>query len=184
MLTCHRNRCGPKSWTPARICFHLGAVLYEMATGTLPFRGESSGVIFNAILERAPVPAVRLNPDLPPKLEDVINKALEKDRTMRYQHASEIRTDLQRLKRDTDSSRSVLLAAEQVTPLAAQMPTKGTAPTTATGSAIAPQIRALGSIVPAAGRRRWVAGLAIGFILVLVGPRRRHSHRSEARTAA
>ena len=183
MLTCHRNRCGPKSWTPARICFHLGAVLYEMATGTLPFRGESSGVIFNAILERAPVPAVRLNPDLPPKLEDVINKALEKDRTMRYQHASEIRTDLQRLKRDTDSSRSVLLAAEQVTPLAAQMPTKGIAPTT-TGSAIAPQIPALGSIVPGAGRRRWVAGLAIGFILVLVGPRRRHSHRSEARTAA
>jgi len=149
--------------------FSFGAVLYEMATGTLPFRGESSGVIFNAILERAPVPAVRLNPDLPPKLEDVINKALEKDRTMRYQHASEIRTDLQRLKRDTDSSRSALLAAEQVTPLAAQMPTKGIAPTTATGSAIAPQIRALGSIVPAAGRRRWVAGLAIGFILVLVG---------------
>ena len=139
-----------------------------MATGTLPFRGESSGVIFNAILERAPVPAVRLNPDLPPKLEDVINKALEKDRTMRYQHASEIRTDLQRLKRDTDSSRSVLLAAEQVTPLAAQMPTKGIAPTT-TGSAIAPQIPALGSIVPGAGRRRWVAGLAIGFMLVLVG---------------
>jgi eukaryotic-like serine/threonine-protein kinase len=149
--------------------FSFGAVLYEMATGTLPFRGESSGVIFNAILERAPVPAVRLNPDLTPKLEDVINKALEKDRTMRYQHASEIRTDLQRLKRDTDSSRSALRAAEQVTPLAAQMPTKGIAPTTATGSAIAPQIRALGSIVPAAGRRRWVAGLAIGFILVLVG---------------
>src|SRR5437867_341020 len=139
--------------------FSFGAVLYEMATGTLPFRGESSGVIFNAILERAPVPAVRLNPDLPPKLEDVINKALEKDRTMRYQHASEIRTDLQRLKRDTDSSRSALLAAEQVTPLAAQMPTKGIAPTTSTGSAIAPQIRALGSIVPTAGRRRWVAGL-------------------------
>src|SRR6184192_933158 len=105
--------------------FSFGAVLYEMATGSLPFRGESSGVIFHAILERAPVPAVRLNPDLPPKLEDVINKALEKDRTMRYQHASEIRTDLQRLKRDTDSSRSALLAAEQVTPLAAQMPTKG-----------------------------------------------------------
>src|SRR3989475_150599 len=146
--------------------FSFGVVLYEMATGTLPFRGETSGVIFNAILERAPTPAVRLNPDLPPKLEDVINKALEKDRTMRYQHASEIRTDLQRLKRDTDSSRSALLAAEQVTPLAAQMPTKGIAPTTATGSAIAPQIRALGSIVPAAGRPRWVAGLAIGFILV------------------
>src|SRR5215470_15728191 len=83
--------------------FSFGAVLYEMATGTLPFRGESPGVIFNAILEGKPTAAVRLNPDVPVKLEEILNKCLEKDRNLRYQHASEIRTDLQRLKRDTQS---------------------------------------------------------------------------------
>jgi eukaryotic-like serine/threonine-protein kinase len=81
--------------------FSFGVVLYEMATGVLPFRGESSGVIFNSILEKAPVPAIRLNPYVPPKLEEIINKALEKDRNLRYQNASDVRTDLQRLKRDT-----------------------------------------------------------------------------------
>ncbi len=91
--------------------FSFGAVLYEMATGTLPFRGESSGVILNAILERPPVSPVRLNPDLLPKLEEIINKALEKDRNLRYQHASEIRADLQRLKRDTESARITGTAA-------------------------------------------------------------------------
>ena len=93
--------------------FSFGAVLYEMATGALPFRGESSGVIFKAILDGTPTSAVRLNPDLPPKLEEIINKTLEKDRNLRYQHASEIRTDLQRLKRDTESTR---IAATQASP--------------------------------------------------------------------
>ncbi len=86
--------------------FSLGAVLYEMATGVMPFRGQSSGVIFKAILDGTPTSAVRLNPDLPEKLEDIIVKCLDKDRNLRYQHASEIRTDLQRLKRDTESHKT------------------------------------------------------------------------------
>jgi eukaryotic-like serine/threonine-protein kinase len=90
--------------------FSFGVVLYEMATGVLPFRGESSGVITEAILNRAPVAPVRLNPDLPPKLEEIISKALEKDRDLRYQHASDLRSDLKRLKRDTDTGRTAVPA--------------------------------------------------------------------------
>src|SRR6185437_9565216 len=93
--------------------FSFGVVLYEMVTGALPYRGETSGVIFEAILNRAPVPPVRLNPSLPPKFEDIINRALEKDRDLRYQHASEMKSELMRLKRDTDSGRAAVVHGEE-----------------------------------------------------------------------
>ena len=96
-----------KELDPRTDLFSFGVVLYEMATGVLPFQGESSGVVFTAILEHPPVEPIRINPKIPPRVEEIINKCLEKDRNLRYQHAADIRTDLQRLKRDTESGRMV-----------------------------------------------------------------------------
>src|SRR5215471_2703163 len=94
--------------------FSFGAVLYEMATGALPFHGETSGLIFKAILDSDPPPAIRFNRALPPKLEDIINRALEKDRDLRYQSAKEMRSDLQRLKRDTETGRVAAASSEKI----------------------------------------------------------------------
>ncbi len=94
--------------------FSLGVVLYEMVTGTLPFRGDASGAIFNEIINKAPTSPVRLNPEIPDDLERVINKCLEKDEDLRYQHASDLRTDLKRLKRDTTSGATAAHPAARI----------------------------------------------------------------------
>ena len=99
---------------PRTDLFSFGVVLYEMATGALPFRGESTGVILDGIMNRTPLTPLRLNPELPPKLEDIINRALEKDRELRYQHASEMRSELLRLKRDTETGRAIAASSGTV----------------------------------------------------------------------
>src|SRR5580700_2665307 len=138
--------------------FSFGIVLYEMATGVIPFRGETSGVIFDEILNRTPAAPVRLNPRLPAKLEDIINRALEKDRDLRYQHAVDIKSELMRLKRDLESGRSSAASSSDTHAVSpAELPSSPASAHRTSGSArVASSSGSVETVVKRASPRSWI----------------------------